>query len=78
MEPSYEFDRYEHSTLLCALIKYGMEVAHPEECIALLQKLAPTPKQPWDKLMAEARIARRLILTEATREELEVAAMRER
>mgnify|MGYP001585791016 CR=1 FL=1 len=78
MEPSYEFDRYEHTTLLWALINYGMEVAHPEECIALLKRLQPEPLQPWETIMAEARESRRVLFTEATREELEVAAMRER
>lgn len=78
MEPSYEFDRYEHTTLLAALIRYSLEVAHPEECIALLEKLQQEPTKPWPEIIGEARESARRLLVESTREELEVAAMRER
>ena len=49
------FDRFEQSTLICALIHYALAVVNPDECIRALDKVCPQPKRPWAELVTEAR-----------------------
>lgn len=49
-------DRFEESTLICAVIHYALHVADPSECVRILEKVAPiTQHAPWEQFVAEAR-----------------------
>ena len=76
----YEFDRFEHTTVVAALIHYALHVAHPEECIRCLEILVPEPKRPWAELIPEVREQRleleKLAVFES--EDAMIAAQRER
>ena len=60
-----EFDKWEQTTFVCALIAYALQVAHPEECIRLLNKVMPEPKRPWEEIVSEARDSHRAIFDRA-------------
>lgn len=72
---AFKLDRWEHSTVLAALIHYALTVAEPSECINCLEKLCPTPERPWDEMIHRSRTNLRAAIKVA---DDEVAAMRER
>ena len=76
----FEFDRFEHTTVVAALIHYALAVAQPDECIRCLQILVPEPKRPWDEIIGEAREKNRELeqLAVFESEDAMIAAQRER
>lgn len=49
-------DRWEDSTLMCAVVHYALTVADPGECVRIMERFWPRiDGEPWDAYIAESR-----------------------
>lgn len=50
-----EVDADERVMLICAVLRWAGEMAHPERAIALLDKISPHPSASWEEPVARFR-----------------------
>lgn len=51
----FELDRWQHSTMVAALVGAALEWADPSGIIRLLEKVAPERETPWDVMIDRSR-----------------------